>query len=383
MTSDASATPSDQKTREEKSAPYRNPVYRIQLEKKNSYMNRYVGENEADVTETSKKLCQTLLQTKQTVPEDSMFADEFFQDTCEMLRDRNESKVIQDITRLIVPSAQSLAIRAIRGGSKNLKYLIESVNEGWNNSIPLIGRRPQPDYAVGLKRTAFTEEQLAKIEPIIGDIVTEMSLFMATYYMYFPFLTCEVKSGAAALDIADRQNAHSMTLAVRAIVELFRLGKREKEVHREIMAFSISHDHRTVRIYGHYPVIDGKRTIYYRHPIREFNFIELDSKDKWTAYKFTKNIYEVWMPEHLARIRSVLDELPSDINFEARPHSEATGLSQRFEGSHIARPLTEPGSLLGQSDTQPRIADQVATPSTSLTTPATSKRPKNNARAQT
>ena len=62
--------------------------------------------------------------------------------------------------------------------------------------------------------------------------------------MYFPFLTCEVKCGAAALDIADRQNAHSMTMAVRGIVELFRLVKREKELHREILAFSISHDQR-------------------------------------------------------------------------------------------------------------------------------------------
>ncbi len=49
--------------------------------------------------------------------------------------------------------------------------------------------------------------------------------------MYFPFLTCEVKFGAAALDVADRQNAHSMTLAVRGVVELFRLKKRERELH--------------------------------------------------------------------------------------------------------------------------------------------------------
>ncbi|KAK3366552.1 hypothetical protein B0H63DRAFT_490554 [Podospora didyma] len=35
------------------------------------------------------------------------------------------------------------------------------------------------------------------------------------------FLTSEVKFGAPALDIADRQNAHSMTLAVRSTVELF------------------------------------------------------------------------------------------------------------------------------------------------------------------
>ena len=59
---------------------------------------------------------------------------------------------------------------------------------------------------------------------------------MATWKMYLPFLTCEVKCGAAALDVADRQNAHSMTLAVKGVVELFRLVKREKELHREILA---------------------------------------------------------------------------------------------------------------------------------------------------
>lgn len=68
--------------------------------------------------------------------------------------------------------------------------------------------------------------------------------------MFFPFLTCEVKYGATGLELADRQNAHSMTLAVRGIVELFKLGKREKELHRELLTFSISHDHRTARLYG-------------------------------------------------------------------------------------------------------------------------------------
>jgi hypothetical protein len=49
--------------------------------------------------------------------------------------------------------------------------------------------------------------------------------------MYFPFLTCEMKCGAVALDIADRQNAYSMTLAVRGIVKLFRAVKREEDVN--------------------------------------------------------------------------------------------------------------------------------------------------------
>ena len=72
--------------------------------------------------------------------------------------------------------------------------------------------------------------------------------------MYFPFLTCEVKCGGAAFDVADRQNAHSM----RGIVELFRLVKR---------AFSIPHDHSSMRIYGHYSLVDGDKTTFYRHPI--------------------------------------------------------------------------------------------------------------------
>ena len=61
-------------------------------------------------------------------------------------------------------------------------------------------------------------------------------------------------TGTAALDVADRQNAHSMTIAVRGVVELLRLVGREKELHQEVLAFLISHDDRTVRIYGHYPV---------------------------------------------------------------------------------------------------------------------------------
>ncbi|KAK3946698.1 hypothetical protein QBC32DRAFT_127199 [Pseudoneurospora amorphoporcata] len=74
-----------------------------------------------------------------------------------------------------------------------------------------------------------------------------------------------------------------MTLAVRGIVELFRVVKREDEINRKIFAFSVSHDHQSVRIYGHYPVITGKDTKYYRHPIRNFVFIKLDGKEKWTA----------------------------------------------------------------------------------------------------
>lgn len=168
----------------------------------------------------SKALCRSLLEKTQPVPGDTLFRNDIFITICENIHNKNEARVILDIHRLIVPSAEILAAF----GAKHLNILTESVNEGWNNSMPFTITSPQPDYFVGFKRNAFTKDQLAKLSPFISNFIAgDQSFFMATYCMYFPFLTtCEVKCGAGALDIADRQNAHSMTLAVRGIVELFR-----------------------------------------------------------------------------------------------------------------------------------------------------------------
>lgn len=298
----SSITPSDQKPREEKSKQYLSSRYNLLLETKGSFMRS----RKDDINTHIKHLSKTLLENEQVVPKDTLFHDEIFSGTCEMVDGRNEAKVVQDITRLLVPSAQALALR-----HDDLHSLTESVNEGWNNSFPLTGIRPQPDYSVGFKREAFSHMQHKKISPFVGDVLSgDRSLFMGTYYMYFPFLACEVKCGGAALDVADRQNAHSMTLAVRAVVELFRLTHREKEVDRTMLAFSVSHDHRSVRLYGHYPVIEGPDTTYYRHHIRTFDFTEQDGKEKWTAYTFTKNVYHNWAPGHLRRLCSAIDDLP-------------------------------------------------------------------------
>jgi hypothetical protein len=190
---------------------------------------------------------------------------------------------------------------------------------------------------------------------------------MATWQMYFPFLTCEVKCGAAALDIADRQNAHSMTLAVRGVVELFRMVNREKELHREILAFSVSHDHRTVRIYGHYPVIDGEKTTFYRHAIHTFDFTALDGKEKWTAYKFTKNVYDKWMPTHLKRICSVIADLPLDFKVLQQSEAGESGLSQGLESHHLSDQTSHDAASLDEADRQSnRVGSRDVTPDTSL-----------------
>jgi hypothetical protein len=56
--------------------------------------------------------------------------------------------------------------------------------------------------------------------------------------------------------------------------------KREKELYRELLAFSISHDYSTVRIYSHYALIDGSKTAFYYYPIKKFDFTSEEGKVK-------------------------------------------------------------------------------------------------------
>jgi len=98
--------------------------------------------------------------------------------------------------------------------------------------------------------------------------------------MYFSFLTAKVKCDNEALHIADRQNAHSVAVATNAIVELYRLVSRQDELNQKILTFSILHDNEAVRMYGHYALIKRKHTLFYRHPIKKFDFISEDGEEK-------------------------------------------------------------------------------------------------------
>ena len=236
-------------------------------------------------------------------------------------------RIIQDIGRLLVPSAETLATL----GDDRLAILVESVNEGWNNCIPATDPRPQPDYAAWFGLSAFSPSQLDKLGPSLGDPMY-LSRFMGTYYMHFPFLTCEVNCATIGLDVADRQNGHCMAVAVRGLVELFKWEKRKNEPHRELLTFSISHDYRTVRLYGYYPVVEEGGVNICRHEIHTFDIMTLDGKEEWTTYHFTVSVY-LHSLDLLQRIRAVIDDLPPDFRLEGvqgfrPPTSERSGLSQ-------------------------------------------------------
>lgn len=313
--------------------PYADPKFNKLLEKHDSYLFK----STSGLTKQSKELCKGLLERPQTLPSDKFFGDKFEQ-ICNQVQNRNEARIVHSITPHIVPSAEEYDL-----DYNGQVYLIETRNESWSNAwlLSRIEKRPQPDYAVGFQQAAFTPEQQGKLKPWIGDpLACDQSHFMATYMMLFPFLTCEVKSSAASLDAADHQNGLSMTIAVRGVVQLFRAVGREAELHREILGFSVSHDACSVRLYGHFAEIDGQSTRCYRETIRNFYFTEQEGKERGTSYRIITNIYATWVPMHLDRIRSAVDQLPERYNsFEetqTREDSErstqvdcASDLSQR------------------------------------------------------
>ena len=360
-------TASDQPSQGGKSSQYNTADYETRVEREGSYM----GKSPLGITDTSQILCRALLEKPQTIPQDTLFHDDLFDETCESVRGRNEAMIVRDITPLICPSAQVLRIL----GAKHLNLLYESVNEAWSNMMKYVGTLPQPDYSVGFGRSAFTEEQLDKLKPFVGEPGFKfITYFMATTRIYFPFLTCEVKCGASALDFADRQNAQSMSVALRALVVLFGYVKREKELDREILTFSISHDDRSVRIYGHYPVIKEDKTTFYRHPIHEFGFKALDGKEKWTTLKFVKNVYDYYSPKLHKLICSAIDDLPAGNSFDlSQSASFFQPTPQRSQQSNAE-------SALGEDDSQSGfLASQEVTPTTSFTqtTEPASKKPRN------
>lgn len=287
-------------TIDDKSAVYRSPGYAQDLELKGE---SYLFESPEGITEEDERLCQRLLTTVQTVPQDTLFRDDLFNVTCRKIK-RNDARVVEDVSPLIAPSPETLATY----GATELKDLVFNVNERWGESVFITETRPQPDRCVGFGASAFTWDQRSRLKKCIGHFIPVdfVSVFLATWRMYFPFFACEAK---CELDVADKQNAHSMTMAVRGIVELFKLVNREDELHRRILAFSISHDAIFVRIHGYYALIKDRAAKFYRHPIPEFSLTAQNGKDKWTAYQFTKNVYFEFMPTLHTLVCSAIDQI--------------------------------------------------------------------------
>ncbi len=218
-------TPSNQLPQKVKSAQYRTVEYEIGLKKKSSYMCKF---NDNDISENIKILCKNLLKVTQALSQNSLFHDDLFKKTCEKIWNRNEAMIIWDISSLIVSFAQTL----VTYGVTHLNHLYECINKDWNSVISFYDICLQPDHSVRFRQSAFTEKQLKKLKSFVSKIEFKALIyFIVITQIYFLFLICKIKCSTTALNVADQQNIHSITVVVKALVKLFRFVKCKKELY--------------------------------------------------------------------------------------------------------------------------------------------------------
>lgn len=98
---------------------------------------------------------------------------------------------------------------------------------------------------------------------------------------------------------------HSASIAVRAVVQLYQNISAANEVDRKILAFSVAHNDTTVNIFGHFATVEEQKLTFFRCRLY---YGDLPA-DFAKPYNIIRAIYDVFFPQHLARIKSALDRM--------------------------------------------------------------------------
>ncbi|KAI9046167.1 uncharacterized protein KD926_004005 [Aspergillus affinis] len=285
----------------------------------------------------------------------------------------NETAVIRMISQLVVPSAE---LEISRGQLESIG-LVDSIDEPWEGSISLAAEEsntpqttpgpsiqpetgrdplpiPQPDYALGFSATAFTREQLDRLAPFLGSD-KETSAFKGTQGMLFPFLAVQLKSANGSLETAIRQNSHTMARALRGVIELFKMVGRQDELHRSALGVFIIHNHCEVEIYVNFARIENGQATYHYELLEGFSFTWEEGRNRWSSYKFVMAFYENWVPMHLERLRSAIDDLPV-VNFDVSTQSPIQSkYSKRSDDSGRENSSSEDGVPASQGLRRPSL----------------------------
>ena len=318
-------------------------------------LNMDYRKGEDFVFNESKTTWAKLLQTDVHALEPTALPQDKIRDMVADCSSRNEGIVNRDITQLIIPSIRL----SYYCGASYLEHVIDEVKAVWYDQCVLAGPRPCPDLAIGLLSSAFTEEEIEKLR----RYSSVNNWTQVTSDMFFPFIMCETKCGRESLDIADRQNMHSCSVGVRALLRIeqeadkYRSKKKIKKkmdnLNGQVLVFSISHDQQDARLYGHYATIQKEKWTYYRYRIRKFDLT--DNNSLLAIYNFIRNILKSHLPRHVQRLKNALAALP-DPNQppESNGLPGSTGLS--FAASEIS--LNDNS----QQDSQDRDADGFVVP---------------------
>ncbi|KAK8196786.1 hypothetical protein M8818_006953 [Zalaria obscura] len=265
----------------------------------------------------SLELCNDLLEGDRRPEDRPSYPLERTGDVLMRASEMNEARLQRDVTPLLVPSAEHLFF----SGDTQLHYVGEEIQAEWVRCEAMGSTRPRPDFAVGLRWTAFEDGELGKLE----NYATPGTPFLFTHNLAFPFLICELKTGQAGMENADLQNIHSGSIAVRAILSLYHAAYGKNHVKArgllgQILVFSVCHNNEQVNIYGHYAVANNssnghddalENLRYSRHGIALFSLTIGQGKDRFKSHNFIRNLYDKFAPEHLKRIKDAVGHLPS------------------------------------------------------------------------
>ncbi|KAG8629893.1 hypothetical protein KVT40_001512 [Elsinoe batatas] len=285
------------------------------------------------LSKSSKDMCGRLLRESRDICRYTAIPPDQLINLLERVAASNEARLRRDVMPWIVPSAELLYFC----GELNHDYIGDAVDADWIRCATMGSTRPKPDYCAGLLTHAYNQAELAALRAYAS---AQRPVFF-TPELSFPFLVCEVKTGETGLNQADRQNIHSASIAVRAIVELYKAAfgvqdpARITNLYGQVLAFSISHDNDRAQVYGHYCALKeatNDELEFYRYPLTFVSLSAADGADKDRVYSFTRNVYDRFVPEHLHRIKAAAACLP-------QPPMQ-TGLS--FSTSELG--LSEAGS---------------------------------------
>ena len=303
------------------------------------------------VSPESKENCKILQNRKCVAISPTVYTMAEALEVVNLCRDRNEAMVNRDVTPLIVPPLKSLYLKdgvKLQDGVNPFEHLSDEVNTQWHESWVLAGPRPKPDLAVGFLSSAFSVAENSKLT----NYTSFDNLTRPTEDLCFPFLMCEVKCGNEGLDYADRQNMHSCSVAVKALLKIeqkadqYRENKQFEKLLGKILVYSISHDHTDARLYGHYALVEGEKWTYHRHHIRRFD-IAHEEQDLLALHNFARNVITIYAPELLKRLRNAIAALP---------------ISSTLSSSADTMNLEDPSQRSSQQPSQGRDGEIFVTP---------------------
>ena len=176
-----------QSVKEGLNPPQYTPGYEEVLQDAGIYMNEELGQT---ISDTSQELSEALLNSFFPPPSNSLFGGQSFLLTLDELRNENEPRVQRDITPLLVPCASLLYLHDRILQCRDLSAKIQSE---WTKVAPLAGPLPTPDYVVGLKRSAFSRDEISQLQ--IYSAPNKATVFRDG--LYFPFFVCEVSTNCS------------------------------------------------------------------------------------------------------------------------------------------------------------------------------------------